>query len=285
MVRARADLHTHSAYSDGSDAPAVLVKKAEEMGLGGLALTDHDTLKGLKEFMDAALHASLIGVPGVEISTEHDGKEVHVLGYFVPFESEELQKKLEPLSNARQVRFLKMVEKLQEIAIDVRQEEVDDVLRGVESPGRPHLAELLVRKGVVRNSAEAFKQYLVEGRPAYVKKERLGTVEAIKLLRSVGGVPVIAHPLSIETSNLREFLGHLQMAGALGVETEYDYTPWGTAGSPKDVRTAIQGLGFIETGGSDYHGDIALAELASATVEIGRIEELRKAAELVLSEG
>ncbi|MFW9944353.1 MAG: PHP domain-containing protein, partial [Candidatus Sifarchaeia archaeon] len=201
MVRARADLHTHSAYSDGSDAPAVLVKKAEEIGLGGLALTDHDTLKGLEDFMDAALRANLTGVPGVEISTEHDGKEVHVLGYFVPFESEELRNRLEPLSNARQVRFLKMVEKLREIRIDVKQEEVDYVLRGVESPGRPHLAELLVRKGVVRNSAEAFKQYLVEGKPAYVKKERLGTVEAINLLRSVGAVPVIAHPLSIETSN------------------------------------------------------------------------------------
>jgi predicted metal-dependent phosphoesterase TrpH len=178
-----------------------------------------------------------------------------------------------------------MVEKLREIGIDVRQEEVDEVLRGVESPGRPHLAELLVRKGVVRDSAEAFMHYLVEGKPAYVKKERLGTMEAIKLLRSVGAVPVIAHPLSIETSNLREFLGSLQKSGAVGVETEYDYTPWGTAGSPEGVRTAIQGLGFIETGGSDYHGDIALAELGSATVEIETIEGLRKAAELILSEG
>lgn len=285
MAQARADLHTHSAYSDGNDAPAVLVRKAEEMGLGGIALTDHDTLEGLKDFMDATSRSNLTGVPGVEISTEHDGKEVHILGYFVPFESEELRNRLEPLSNARQVRFLKMAEKLRETGIDVRQDEIDDVLQGVESPGRPHLAELLVRKGVVRNSAEAFKQYLVEGKPAYVKKDRLGTVEAIKLLRSAGAVPVIAHPLSIETSNLREFLRHLQKSGAVGVETEYDYVPWGTAGDPEDVRKAVQGLGFIKTGGSDYHGDMALAKLGAVTVEIGTIEKLRKAAELVLSEG
>ncbi|UCH05763.1 MAG: PHP domain-containing protein [Candidatus Thorarchaeota archaeon] len=284
-MKARADLHTHSAYSDGSDTPAVLVRKAEEMELGGIALTDHDTLMGLKDFMDAASRANLIGVPGVEISTEHDGKEVHLLGYFVPFGSEELSKRLEPLSNGRLVRFLKMVEKLRKIGIDVRQDEVDNVLRGVESPGRPHLAGLLVRKGVVRNSAEAFQQYLVEGKPAYVKKDRLGTVEAIRLLRSAGAVPVIAHPMAIETSNLREFLKQLQKSGAVGVEIEYDYAPWGTAGSPEDVRKAVQGLGFIETGGSDYHGNTAAARLGSATVEIKTIEKLREAAELILSEG
>ncbi len=285
MVKARADLHTHSAYSDGSDAPAMIVTKAEEMGLGGLALTDHDTLEGLKEFIDAASSADMTGVPGVEISTEHDGKEVHILGYFVPFESAELRTRLDPLSSARHVRFLKMVEKLREIGVDVRQEEVDNALRGVESPGRPHLAELLVRKGVVRSSVEAFKEYLVEGKPAYVKKERLGTVEAIRLLRSAGAVPVIAHPLSIETSDLRGFLRHLQRSGAIGVETEYDYAPWGTPGNPETVRTAIQGLGFIETGGSDYHGNTALAKLGATTAEVRTIEELRKAAELVLSEG
>ncbi len=285
MVRARADLHTHSVCSDGSDSPAVLVRKAEKMGLGGIALTDHDTLKGLRDFMDAASRANLTGVPGVEISTEHDGKEVHLLGYYVPFDSEELLRRLESLSNARQVRFLKMVEKLRGIGIDVRQEEVDEVLQGVESPGRPHLAGLLVRKGVVRNSAEAFRHYLVEGKPAYVKKERLGTVEAIRLLRSAGAVPVIAHPLTIETANLREFLEHLQKYGAVGVETEYDYASWGTAGSPEDVRKAVQGLGFIETGGSDYHGDMAAAKLGSATVEIGTIKRLKQATRIVLSEG
>ena len=143
MVKVRADLHTHSAYSDGSDTPAVLVRKAKEMGLGGLALTDHDTVEGLSEFMDAASSANLIGVPGVEISTEQDDMEVHVLGYFVPLESKELRSRLETLSTAREVRFPKMIEKLRELGIDVKQEEVDEVLQGVESPGRPHLAGFL----------------------------------------------------------------------------------------------------------------------------------------------
>ncbi|MHA2431794.1 MAG: PHP domain-containing protein [Candidatus Thorarchaeota archaeon] len=285
MVRDRADLHTHSEYSDGSDTPAVLVRKAEEIGLGGIALTDHDTLEGLKDFMDAASTANLTRVPGVEISTEHDGKEVHVLGYFVPFESEELRNRLETLSTAREVRFPKMVEKLRELGIDVRQEGVDEVLQGVESPGRPHLARLLVRMGVVKDSTEAFRLYLGDGKPAYVRKDRLGTVETVKLLRSVGAVPVIAHPLTIETSNLGGFLRHLQESGAVGVEVEYDYAPVGVVGGPENVRTAIQSLGFIETGGSDYHGDIAMARLGAATVDVGVIERLRRAAELILSEG
>ncbi|MFX1263774.1 MAG: PHP domain-containing protein [Promethearchaeota archaeon] len=285
MVRARADLHTHSAYSDGSDTPAVLVRKAEEMELGGIALTDHDTIEGLKDFMDAASGANLIGVPGVEISTEEDDKEVHVLGYFVPLNSEKLRDRLETLSTAREVRFPKMVEKLRKLGIEVRQKEVDEVLQGVESPGRPHLARLLVRMGAVKDTTEAFRLYLGNGKPAYVKKERMGTVEAIRLLRSVGGVPVIAHPLTIETPDLRGFIEKLQKAGAVGVEVEYDYVTVGIAGTPEDVRATIQGLGFIETGGSDYHGDIAMARLGAATVDVETIERLRKAAELIVSEG
>jgi predicted metal-dependent phosphoesterase TrpH len=261
------------------------VRKAEEIGLGGLALTDHDTLEGLRDFRDAVAGTNLIGVPGVEISTEEDGMEVHVLGYFVPLESKELHNRLQTLSTAREVRFPKMVEKLRELGIEVKQEEVDEMLQGVESPGRPHLARLLVRMGIVEDTTEAFRLYLGDGKPAYVKKERMGTIEAIRLLKSVGAAPVIAHPLTIETSDLRGFLELLQRSGAVGVEVEYDYVPVGIAGGPEDVRAAIQGLGFIETGGSDYHGDIAMARLGSATVEIGIIEKLRETAESMLSEG
>ncbi len=275
-MRARADLHMHSTFSDGTDTPTELVRKADEMSLGGIALTDHDTISGLKEFFEADASPDLIRVPGLEISTEFEGHEVHVLGYYIPLNSNAMDTKLQDLQQARVDRFPKMIEKLGELGIEIEQDRVDILLRDTESPGRPHLAALLVELEIVEDTTEAFRLYLDEDKPVYVKKRRMETCEAIGFLRSVGAIPVIAHPLAIDIPNLATFMREMVKAGILGVEVEYDYEPMGITQSLDVVRDAIQGLGLIETGGSDYHGEKWIHSIGDRTVSVEVIQKLRE---------
>ncbi len=279
-MRARADLHSHSSFSDGTDSPAELVRQANELQLGGLALTDHDTVNGLKEFMEAESTYDMIRVPGVELSSEHHGREVHVLGYCVQLDSDSLLRKLEELREIRRVRFPKMVSKLRNLGIEIEQSEIDEFLRDIEAPGRPHLALFLKEMGVVKTVGEAFDLYLGEDRPAYVKKLRLETSEAVKFLRNVGAVPIIAHPLSPGFPSLRDFLIEMKEFGLVGVESEYNYTPMKIAASKEDVSGAIQGLDLITTGGSDYHGGQWMSSLGQVTVPLSVVEDLRKKANI-----
>jgi predicted metal-dependent phosphoesterase TrpH len=276
MVRARADLHTHSSASDGSDSPTELVRKADAIKLGGIALTDHDSLDGIQEFMNAEASEHLIRVPGLEISTEYDKKEVHILGYFVPLDSRPLNEELEFLRKSRHERLPKIVQKLNDLGCDVTIDELYEDLEGVASPGRPHVAQLLIKKGFVETTMEAFQKYLASDKPAYVKKARMKTLEAIKLLKSVGAAPVLAHPLTIEIQDLRSFVETLMTAGLLGIEVEYDYSFMGMNRTSDEVKKVIQGLDILHTGGSDYHGTVHYTELGSVSVPIEVIESLKR---------
>lgn len=284
MVKALADLHIHSNFSDGMYSPTEIVKRAEQIGLGGIALTDHDTIAGIREFMSADVKSSIIRVPGVEISTEYQGSEIHLLGYFVPANSNILQSKLDTLRETRRQRIPKIMEKLRGLGVEIPQEKVDDILENVASPGRAHVARILIQDGIVENSSEAFEQYLREGSPAFVKKDKMGTEEAINLLRSVGAVPVVAHPLFIEELNLRETLIDLKSKGLVGVEVEYQYIPRTIQFSCTDLLAAISDLGLIETGGSDYHGDSTHTEMGDAVVPLGVIKDLETASKEIRGE-
>ena len=276
MVRARADLHTHSSSSDGSDSPTELVRKADAIKLGGIALTDHDSLDGIQEFMNAEASDHLVRVPGLEISTEYDKKEVHILGYFVPLDSKSLNEELEFLRKSRHERLPKIVQKLNDLGCDVTIDELYEDLEGVASPGRPHVAQLLIKKGFVETTLEAFQKYLASDKPAYVKKARMKTLEAVKLLKSVGAVPVLAHPLTIEIQDLRSFVETLMTAGLLGIEVEYDYSFMGMNRTSDEVREVIQDLDILHTGGSDYHGTVHYTELGSVSVPIEVIDSLKR---------
>ena len=276
MVRARADLHTHSSSSDGTDSPTELVRKADSIKLGGLALTDHDSLDGIQEFMSAEASDELIRVPGLEISTEYEKKEVHILGYFVPLDCKPLNDRLEFLREARYNRLPKIVQKLNDLGIDITIEELYEGLDGVSSPGRPHVAQALIRKGVVKTTLEAFEKYLASDKPAFVKKERMNTTESIKLLKSAGAVPVLAHPLTVKVQDLRSFIEALIGIGLMGVEVEYDYSFMGMHRSSDEVREVIQDLDILRTGGSDYHGTVHYTGLGSVTVPIEVIRSLER---------
>ncbi|MBY8996813.1 MAG: PHP domain-containing protein [Candidatus Thorarchaeota archaeon] len=276
MVRVRADLHTHSSSSDGSDSPTELVRKADAIRLGGVALTDHDSVAGIREFMEAETSSELIRVPGLEISTEFDKKEVHILGYFVPLDSKPLNERLEFLRKSRHDRLPKIIRKLNELGLDITMDELLEDLKGVSSPGRPHVAQLLIKKGFVKTTLEAFQKYLASDKPAYVKKARMNTLEAVKLLKSVGVVPVLAHPLTIKVQDLRSFTETLMNAGIMGVEVEYDYSFMGMHRTSDEVREVIQNMEVLHTGGSDYHGTVHYTELGSVTVPIEVIDSLEK---------
>jgi predicted metal-dependent phosphoesterase TrpH len=275
-VRARADLHTHSSASDGTDSPAELVRKADAIKLGGIALTDHDSLDGIQKFLGADASDELKRVPGLEISTEFDGVEAHILGYFVPDDFKPLNDRLEYLRAARFNRLPKIIRKLNELDIEVTMEELSEGLDGVSSPGRPHVAQLLVKKKYVKTTQEAFEKYLASGKPAFVKKERMQSIEAVKLLRKAEAVPVLAHPLTVKQPNLRTFIELLLGEGLMGVEVEYDYSFMGMHRKPDEVKELIRGLDVIHTGGSDYHGTINYTELGSVTVPTEVIDALSR---------
>jgi predicted metal-dependent phosphoesterase TrpH len=277
-MRARADLHVHSNISDGIHSPSKLVEMAVNLELGALALTDHDTIDGVPEFLNTNCPDYIMRIPGVEISTEHNGKEVHLLGYFVQ-ESQELKTQLKWLEEAREQRFPKMVDRLRDLGIEVTKDEIDHVLEGVTSPGRPHLARVLVQKGIVKDINEAFEHYLGVGKPAYVKKQRMETTDAITFLRSLGAVPVVAHPLTIPVPDIRQVLLELRDSGLLGVEVEYDYTHVDVRGDTMEVNSIVESLGLIETGGSDHHGDVTRSNLGDITVSIDVVKQLQAAAE------
>lgn len=278
-MRDRADLHTHSLFSDGVDTPEKIVKLADRLELGGVALTDHDTIQGLKQFLECEASPALRRVPGIEISTESECGEAHLLGYFVPPDADSIESELEKFRKQRKYRFPKMVRRLEELGITIDPAKVKEIMDTVHVPGRPHLARLLVDEGVVRSTDEAFELYLAEGRPAYIKRELIELHDGIRLLRSVGAVPVIAHPLTIQITDLRSFLTDLKRTGLEGIEAEYHYDIVKTRIHPDEIRNVARELGLVMTGGSDYHGDGSHSQLAKATVSVDVIDQLQEIAQ------
>jgi predicted metal-dependent phosphoesterase TrpH len=247
------DLHTHSTASDGSFRPAEVVRLAKEAGLQALALTDHDTTDGLAEALAAGEKLGVEVIPGVEISTRHAGDTMHILGYFLDFHSGKLEKRLDVLKQARKDRNPKIIAKLNALGIPITMEQVER-LSGGGQVGRPHIARALLERGYVRDLQQAFDIYLKNDGKAYVQKFRFPLREALDMIRDARGVPVLAHPFTLNLGSagaLRERLLDLQAHGLAGVEAFYsDHSPEQEALYLKLARE----LGLLITGGSDFHG-------------------------------
>lgn len=251
------DLHTHTIASDGALSPEELVDLAVERGLAVLAVTDHDTT----DAVDAAqAHAAerLEVWPGVEISTDVPGSEVHVLGYFVDQHHPALVATLARLREGRLHRAERMVEKLAELGLPVSWERVRE-LAGEGAVGRPHVAQALVEAGHVATFREAFDRYIGRNGPAYVERYKLTPTDAIRLILAAGGLPSLAHPIYIgaaaaETGaqfDLRAYLPELVAAGLVGIEAYYsDYTPEVSS----QILAIARDNNLIPTGGTDFHG-------------------------------
>ena len=254
--RVEVDLHLHTTLSDGNLSPAELVRFCSEKGLKVIAITDHDSTNGIIEAVAAARSLGKITViPGVELSAEEKGLEVHVLGYFVDHESPAFQELLEGFRDARLVRTHEIVRRLDEIGLPVSWERVKELAGG--AVGRPHVAAAMVEAGYVSYNAEAFDKYLGRGGPAYVGRVRLSARDAVALLAAQGAVPVIAHPtFSLpesdrdDLSRLKPLLEELRRDGLAGIEVYYkDYE----AHVVEQLESLAADLGLIPCGGTDYH--------------------------------
>ena len=266
------DLHTHSTASDGHLTPGMLVERASVLGLQALALTDHDTVAGIDEAWTAARQRRISFIPGVELSTTHAGGECHILGYFLDYGSPELQDVLGQFRQGRLTRGQDMVGRLLDLGLPLRWERVQELAQG-GTVTRAHVAEALLEAGHVVSRQEAFDLYIGHGRPAYISRFKLTPEEAVRLVRRMRGVPVLAHPTYAEPERdwtvpvdrliPWSFLERLVQAGLLGLEAYYgDYTA--------EVQARLAGLaehyGLTATGGSDFHGHEERPTLGCAPV-------------------
>jgi len=255
------DLHTHTSCSDGTDSPRELVNKAIVQGLELLGVTDHDTTSGWAEATES-LRGSLKLVLGSEISClTNDGVSVHMLGLLFDPEHEEMQRVLEETRDGRLPRMRKMIEKMRAEGIDISIQDVELAMPAGATMGRPHLADALVAKKIVKSRDEAFVDLLHNESRFYVSHAAPTPIEAISLIRRAGGVAVIAHPFASHRGqilNVEDF-SELVAAGLNGIEVDHrDQNPAERA----MLRTIAQELDLVITGSSDYHGTGKLNSLA-----------------------
>ena len=240
----RADLHTHTTFSDGTHTPAELVARAMKAGLKAIAVTDHDTTNGI-EPTRAAAGDRIEVIAGVEVTTEFRGRELHLLGYFIQLDDNSLNHALEQLQLARRERLLEMARRLRPFGASVEDEIA--ALPQSTALGRRHLARLLIAHGHVRSLHAAFSRWLSRPEIADVPKKRLPVAEAIALVRGAGGVTSWAHPPQTADA---EMMLELHALGLQAVECVY---PWPTGTHGKRMRAMAEALGLAITGGSDSH--------------------------------
>ena len=249
------DLHIHSTASDGSLSPAEIIETAKKVGLRAIAITDHDTIEGSVE---ALRHQDSSGVEilsGIEISASFDSGTMHMLGYMMRLDDVALRQALKVLQEARANRNLEIIKRLQDLGVDISYDEVLEISGGGQT-GRPHIAKVLVHKRVVQSINEAFIAFLRKGRPAYVERYRLLPVEAIQTILGAGGLPVLAHPFTLNAKTeggLDRLLAELKQAGLKGVEVYYP-------GHGLELTARYERLahrhGLLITGGTDFHGTV-----------------------------
>jgi hypothetical protein len=261
----------HTVFSDGTYTPEELVSQSLKNGLSAIAVVDHDTVLGIEPAIEIGNEKQVEVLPGIELSAESGGAEVHILGYLIDYKKEILLEKLDFLKKNRVERIYKIVDKLNNIGVAL---EADSVFKisGGGTVGRLHVARAMVKKGVVRSVGEAFGKYIGDKGPGYVCNFRFSPEEAIKLIKDVGGIPVLAHPYTLSNDELiPEFVN----AGLMGLEVYY---PEHTQSMINFYLGLAKKYNLLVTGGSDCHGK------AKPEVKIGLIklpydlvEELKEA--------
>ena len=254
---AEVDLHLHTTFSDGNLSPTKLVRLCASRGLKAIAITDHDSTEGLPEALAVAEELPGVTViPGVELSADVSGAEVHLLGYFVDHKDPPLQSTLLRLRDSRQERAREMVRKLNGMGVNISWERVQEISGG-GAIGRPHIAQAMVEAHYVQYPRDAFTEYLGRNGSAYVEREKLSPESAAEMVVHFGALPVMAHPTYFmagtdadPVARLKRTLSELKEAGLVGMEVHYgDY-------STKQVEllaAVASELGLIPCGGSDYH--------------------------------
>lgn len=247
------DLHTHSTRSDGTYTPTELVHYAVEKGLSAIALTDHDTIDGIDEALDAAKGLPIEVIPGIEYSTEYKNRDVHIVGLFIDYKSPAFQSYLAKFMQSRTDRNHKLCANLQGADIDITYEALlsrfpDSVIT------RAHYAAYLLENGYVKSRKEAFDRYLGDHTPYFVHREKITPEEVITVTRQAGGIPVLAHPTlyKLGKEQLSILVSTLKAQGLMGMECLYStYTPQ----EERHMNALAQAYDLLPSGGSDFHGD------------------------------
>lgn len=276
------DLHTHSYFSDGTDSPTQILKNATALGLSAVALTDHNTVAGLPEFLKAAKGTEILAVPGVEISTGYNGKELHIVGLFIDLAVfERVTDFLSIINRRKEESNRKLIQNLNDVGYKLCYEEIEEQHRG--NINRAVIAAEMLEKGYIREIKEAFKGLLSAKNGLYVPPERIPSFEAISFLKSINAVPVLAHPfLNLQEEELITFIQQAKPYGLAAMETQYStYSPEITAAATEIANT----YGLLASGGSDYHGtnkpDIELGigrgSLAVSDRFVSRMQDYKRA--------
>jgi predicted metal-dependent phosphoesterase TrpH len=250
------DLHTHSTASDGSLSPAGLIEEGAKRGLTAIALTDHDTTKGLEEAEKAAKAKGIRFIPGIELEIlwgPNSEGEFHLLGLGIQQQTGVFTEAVAELSRRREKRNLEILDRMHELSIDAAYEDIQ-ALSGGHSVGRPHFAAFLVQRRIVKNREQAFSRYLGKGKPLYAPKEGLEFDEAAAAVKSTGGIAVLAHPMSLYVAwgRLPDLVKDLKDRGLDGIEA---WHPTAKARSCRRLEELGRSLDLYITAGSDFHGE------------------------------
>ena len=254
-----ADLHVHTNESDGTCSPEKLVKEAMRAGLYAVGIVDHDTVNALAPAMAAAKSSGLEIIPGIELTSQYDGQEIHILGYFIDYRDERLLEKLVLVRQDRVERVKKIVDNLREMGLNLDPQAVFDI-SGNATVGRMHVARALVKEGLVSSTNEVFQKYIGDKSPAYVLGFKFSPAEAIKLIKDSGGVAVLAHPYVIHNDSL---IPQFAKEGLMGLEAYY---PEHSQSMINFYLGLAKDLGLLVTGGSDFHGS------AKPGVKFGKVK-------------
>ena len=250
------DLHLHTTYSDGGLTPKQVIKAAKEKGLCAIAITDHDECKGC---IEAAEEKDIIVICGIELSADYHG-EAHVLGYNIDCSDKGLIEHIEMQNASRKKRAVRMIEKFEDAGIELTMQEVMDECKG-DVLGRPHIADALIKKGVVNSTKQAFVQYLDRNAKCYVPRDKVDIKQAAQLISAAGGQPVLAHPGLLSGTVWNELSVRLKEFGFWGIEA---YHPAHSLGQCRELESFAKQNGLFVTCGSDFHGS------AKPGIEIGQ---------------
>ena len=254
------DLHVHSTESDGTFTPKDLVAEAKKAELAAFALTDHDTCQGVGKAMPLAASAGIELIPGIELSTDYHGKEVHIVGLYIDIENEQLLKKTAEYRKCRSERNALMVEALRKEGLSITMEELV-----AENPDcvitRANIARFLYEHGQIKSVREAFDRYIGDHCKCYVGRLKVASTDAVRLIKEAGGTAILAHPLlyGLSNTNLQKMIDALKPVGLDGLEAIYSTY---TTGEEQQMKRLARENGLLISGGSDFHGsnkpDIAL---------------------------
>lgn len=266
------DLHVHTNHSDGLFSPEKVIDLAVKQKLNGIAITDHDTITGIETAISYSnnYHNFRI-IPGIEFSCVYNDEEVHILGYFIDYKNLNLIKLTNKLKKSRLTRGVEMVYKLNKLGLELSIEEVKK-FSGEKYIGRPHIARALIKKGYVTDISEAFTKYLDRGKPAYVERYKITINETISLIKSLGGIAILAHPGILKNKTIINYCISLGIDGLECIHSKHS----------KDDTDYLVDISktnnLIITGGSDFHGDLINGELTLGKyfVNIDTIPEFKE---------